>query len=350
MRSSSHGEICTPAAGTYWPCGPMQVPGSLALATATNPSIEGNSLKDISYDSKYGNTKGSAMATTPFKIQSPGSQSPPSNEISYKPYQNDNWDYRVAPPFPNPNNSNQYKPPHQFYMSNSTIPQYANPMNERGNNSQYPYSKNVFDSESYSETLGKVDDSFSKNKGMSSTMQDFKFQRPSSFHNHMPPECFPNLFPVYATIPFHVSETGTINHFIVPYSCVPTAPNNLFESAPSYSTESNKKSMSNESTTFEENFNVHAMKDSMVDESEHPSSTSLEHHPITEDDSNIKYENLRDIKSTKNEEIYYKHVTTNYKNIKNLDSINPSYGNFDTPNAACNVLSKQEEELWNVSD
>ena len=349
MRSSNHGEFCTPAAGAFWPCGPMQIPGSLSLATATNQSIEVNSLKDIRCDSKYGNTKGSVIATTPFNIQSPGSQSPPYNEISNKPYQHDNLDYRVAPPFPNPINSNQYKPPHQFYVSNSSIPQYANPKNEIGNNSRYSYSKNATASGSYSETPG-LDDSFRKHKGMSSTMKDFKFQRPSSFHNHMPPECFPNFFPVYATIPFHVSETGTINHFIVPYPCVPTSPNNLFESVPSYSTESNKNGMNNESSTLEENLNVHDMKDSMVDESEHPSSISFEHHPITEDDSNINYENLSDIKSTRNEENKYNQLTTNYKNIKNVDANSPSYGNFAAPNDACNVLSIQEEELWNVSD
>lgn len=351
MASLRHNEISVPAATGFWSYKPVpvQVAEAMSMASTTSHSMEVDTPKDKNYLSNHGRFNEPVMVAASLPMKLFEAQLSQSKEIASTQFQYDNWQYRIAQPFPDATNSNEYKPPHQFYTSNSSTQSYSysNKAGQRPIGCNRSIIANKTPQEIYA-----PDDSYGINEINQSGGQDFKLQRPSSFQKPIQPEHLTRFYPIYASIPFYGSETAKdVSHIMVPCPFVPATRIPLFHTHPEYPHYSTERELENADPDHVEALRALDLEERIADINEYSSPNPSTHHGQPKDDSTVSYENLNEINSkATGSSLSYRDSTNNYYGGANLDDTSTMYGNSVAQSKPCNGISiLEEDEISHVS-
>ena len=250
------------------------------------------------------------MAPATFAMEMIGPQTHAANETLPKQSKYDNWHYRVAKPFPDVKDSAQYQPAHQFYTCSASTKSYS-----------YQNDTDIKNA--------PTDDSIGMDQCNYPPRNDFKLQRPSSFHTAMQTEFFPGPYPIYASIPFYETETRTLNHVLVPCPVLPNMKTQYMDNPPKYSTDAKKTDLKSSNTYYVRDTNVTHFKDMAVDVNDYTYPSPVQNQGKPMENSNISYENFNEINAKLNEKfIVPKKSAIDDLCDKNLYEISASYGNI----------------------
>ena len=170
MKSFNRQVLYTPAASGVWSNTHIDKVHSIPYETG-NHYFDTSEIIDQSEDG-YCDDAGRRMLETSLLYANRQSSELDLNYDTSQNFHFDNYPDRVALPFPNSENADQYKPPHQFYAAKCISQSYAFQNNRSIRSEAVPEN---FESESLTE----------RQLDYSACNEDFQLQTPSSYHTSM---------------------------------------------------------------------------------------------------------------------------------------------------------------------
>ena len=336
MKSINRGEFYTPPASGFWSYKPID-------AAYCNPnSMNNHPLNSINDTSPYVHVdrslpEESSLYLNPVKSTSNPYYAATASKKSHY----DDFPSRIAKPFPNPMNANQYKPPHQFYTSNCLSHSYS-----------FAFNQSAL-SEKCAENIDQ-DDFNGKQNVYPTTNNDFKLQRPSTFQNTLQPKNSLPYFQMYASVPFYENESGQAKHVMVPCSFIQPSEYSFYDCASKHPNEVINDIEKSNDSPIEGQHTLYLDRSTISTNFERDQNSMVNDQPSI-DKYNTTYENFNGIEYTDGDEFLNNRSSIAYANAKNNQyndsSIcdTPCYGNYPYQQDISNELLIQEEERLNVS-
>ena len=203
MKSLNRQVLYTPAASGVWSNTHIDNAPSSPYETGSH-YFDTNEILDQSEDSHCDNTARRMIETSLLYANRQSSKLDLNYDTSQN-FQFDNYPDRVALPFPNSENADQYKPPHQFYAAKCISQSYAFQKDRSIISEAVP--------ENFESQVSSV-----RQLDYSACNEDFKLQRPSSFHTSLQSPNSTPYFQLYASVPYLEGNPGEARHIIVPCS------------------------------------------------------------------------------------------------------------------------------------
>ena len=325
MKSFNRQVLYTPAASGVWSNTHIDKVHSIPYETG-NHFFDTNEIIDQSEDG-YCDDAGRRMLETSLLYANRQSSELDLNYDTSQNFHFDNYPDRVALPFPNSENADQYKPPHQFYAAKCISQSYAFQNNRSIRSEAVPEN---FESESLNE----------RQLDYSACNEDFQLQRPSSFHTSLQAPNSTPYFQLYASVPYLEGNPGEARHIIVPCSFV--QPNVLpFNNLVPKSSLEPMHNSGKKDASFRENETYPYSKSCIVrSNSCGPPNSMANDEPNTYNPASL-YCNLIDTKNFE-EEITRNETSTIYENGQNNE-----YNYRSETNASINVYQLNQQKTLN---
>ena len=325
MKSLNRQVLYTPAASGVWSNTHIDNVHSIPSETG-NHYFDTNEIID---QSEYGQCDNSARRMLEASLLYANEQSS-GLDLNYDTSQNfhfDNYPDRVALPFPNSENADQYKPPHQFYAARCISQSYAFQKDRPIISEAVPEN---FESEVSTE----------RQSDYSAYNEDFKLQRPSSFHNSLQSPNNTPYFQLYASVPYLEGNPAEARHIIVPCSFLQPNVFPFNNLVPKSSLELMHNSGKNNSS-FRENETYPYSKSYIVRSNSSGPPNSMANNESKTYNPESLYCNLIDTKNSE-EEIARNGVSTIYENGQNNE-----YNYRSETNASINVNHLNQQKTLN---
>ena len=178
MTSVGQDKRFTPDATGFWSYKAPEIAISKSTVDTMAQSLEAVLPKTNICLTDHGKLIGPEVVATSSSINPSRSHLSSPNEMATKHTQYDNLHYRIAQPFPDASNITGYKPPHQFYISNTST--YSHPYSNGKINKNLMSSGRSPISDKESQEFSALDGLDRNTEIYHNEEPDYKLQRPSS--------------------------------------------------------------------------------------------------------------------------------------------------------------------------